>query len=383
MPSIKSMRRVAAIIAVFVLFGALDGVVNGETIYLKSGSKIVGKILEQDDDRVRIEVEVDGGGKAVIGIDRKRIDRIETATTRAERIAAAEDLLDIEEFDRAESDFRDLVRNEPKDARARLGLAKALVGLYRYDEAVKTLEHYLVLVKQDRDAGLMMYLAGQYLEAHEYRDAKKTAREAAALYPDDAELQVAADEFSKRVDRVRSGAEQLKERETAHTAMIKQRIEERAEWDKERGNSHESVKVGQELADWAAESWPKLVLGRYLDIDANKDEWRDYARGADVERLRGKVTRCQLKFTVDEVRWRELYDHQKAVVLYGWYYQLKSLYPRSNPVVTVVTIKEERGKEKEVNLARASWDGRREQVIVDRWTQENRDPDRPRPAVNK
>jgi hypothetical protein len=38
---------------------------------------------------------------------------------------------------------------------------------------------------------------------------------------------------------------------------------------------------------------------------------------------------------------------------------------------------DERGKQVEKRLARSSWDGRRDQVVVDRWTKENRDPGRP------
>ena len=74
---------------------------RAETVFLKSGSKITGKILEQNEQKIRIQVDVEGGGKAVMTIDRSRIDRIETETTRAESIAAAEGLLAAEEFRRA------------------------------------------------------------------------------------------------------------------------------------------------------------------------------------------------------------------------------------------------------------------------------------------
>lgn len=49
----------------------------------------------------------------------------------------------------------------------------------------------------------------------------------------------------------------------------------------------------------------------------------------------------------------------------------------------MVCIVQERGKDKEKKLARGSWDGRREQVIVDRWTKENREPGRPTRRVIK
>lgn len=373
-------RALKTVVLGAAVLATLTGVISAESVYLKTGSKITGKVLEDGDDKVRVQVELDGK-TSVITIDKRRVDRIETDATRVQRLAAAQALLELEEFQKAENDFRKLVHNEPKDARARLGLARALVGIHKYSEAVKTLEHHLQLAPEEHDADLMMYLALQYLEAREYRDAKKTAREAAGLKPDDETLQIAADEFRDRVDRVRNGTEQLKERVSAQQAAIKARIEERREWNQELGNSFESVEVGQGLADWVAESWPKLILGRYLDLNAQAGDWRDYQSGNDVEKLRKSVTRCQMKFVVDEPRWLGLYDHQKSVVLYGWYYQLRELYWTSFPVVTVVTMKEERGKQKEFKLARASWDGRRDQIIVERWTKENHDPGRPRPRL--
>jgi len=383
LPNMEGMKRVLTAIAVFALLGWLGSISTAETIYMKSGSKLTGKILEETEEKVKLEVEVEGGGKAVITIDKSRIDRIETADTFTERVQAAEAQLAAEDFRRAEDSFRELLRNEPKDARVRMGLAKALVGLFRYEEAVKTLEHYLVLVDRDRDSDLMLYLADQYLHARNYRDAKKTAREAADLYPQNKGLQVAVDEFLKKCDRVRSGSEQLKERETAESAERKQRIEERKEWDEEKGNSRESVEFGQTLSDWTSESRPKLVLGRYLKLDAPKDDWSRYMHGGDEENLQASVTRADMKFIVDEVRWLELYDHQKAVLVYGWYYQMKDRYPKTFPVVEVVSMVTERGKEKEKKLARGSWDGRREQVIVDRRTQEIREPGRPTRRIIK
>lgn len=381
--NMERMKRLLAMIAVTALLVCVSAVSTAETIYMKSGSKLSGKVLEESDTKVKLEVDVEGGGKAVITIDKSRIDRIETADSYRERVEAAEAHLDKDDFRRAEDAFRELVRNETKDARVRLGLAKALVGLYRYEEAVKTLEHYLVLVDQDRDTDLMLYLADQYLQAREYRDAKKTAREAADLYPENKGLQVTVDEFLKKCDRVRSGAEQLKERETAESAERKARIETRKEWDKEKGNSHESVEFGQALVDWTAESRPKLIFSRLLELEAQKDDWNKYMYGGDEERLQQAVTRADMKFVVDEARWLELYDHQKAVMVYGWYYQLKERYPKTYPVVEVVCIVKERGKDKEKKLARGSWDGRRERVIVDRWTKENREPGRPTRRIIK
>lgn len=377
------MKRLLTGIAVLALFLGLSAVSTAETIYMKSGSKLTGKVIEETDDKVKLEVDVEGGGKAVITIEKSRIDRIETADSYEGRVEAAELHLKNEDYRRAEDAFRELVRNEPRDARVRQGLAKALVGLFRYEEAVKTLEHYLVLVDQNRDSDLMLYLADQYLYARNYRDAKKTAREAGDLYPDNKSLQVAVDEFLKRCDRVRSGAEQLKERDTAESAERANRAEARKEWDKERGNSLESVEFGQSLANWTGESRPKLVLGQFLNIEAARDDWNRYMLGGDEKLLQEAVTRADLKFTVDESRWLELYDHQKAVIIYGLYYQMKERYPKTYPVVEVVCTVNERGKDKDKKLARGSWDGRREKVVVDRWTNENREPGRPTRRIIK
>ena len=197
------------------------------------------------------------------------------------------------------------------------------------------------------------------------------------MYPQDKGLQATVDDFLKRCDRVKSGSEQLKERETAESAERKRRIEERKTWDKAKGNSFESVESGKKLEDWTAESNEKLILDRYMEIDADKDAWGNYMAGGDEKSLQEKVTRCEMKFVVDETRWAEMYDHVKAVLIYGWYYQMKARYPKCFPSVTVVSVSKDGGKEKEKKLARGSWDGRKEQVIVDRWTKEHRDPGRP------
>lgn len=377
------MRYALRISLALVLLLGVISLAQAETIYLKSGSKITGKVLEDSGEKVRIEVEVEGGGKAVMSIERSRIDRIEDATTFAERIKAANDLLALENYRQAEADFRELVHDEPKDEQSRLGLAKALVGLYKYEEAVKTLEHYLLLVDRDRSADLMLYLADQYLQARNFRDAKKTAREASDLYPTDKGLQATVDAFLKRCDRVKSGAEQLKERETAMGAERKRRVEDRKEWDKEKGNSADSVEFGQELVNWTAESNPKLMISRYVELGAERNAWSDYMAGGEASVLQADVTRSEVKLIVDEVRWLEMYDHQKRILIYGWYYQTKARYPKSNPSISVVSIEKENGKEKEKKLARGSWDGRNEEVVVDRWTKENRDPGRPTKRVIK
>jgi tetratricopeptide (TPR) repeat protein len=367
-------RRIPLVLVVLL---ALVGAIRAETVFLKSGSKITGKILEDTAEKVRIEVDVEGGGKAVMTIERSRIDRIETETTRAEKIAAADALLALADFRHAEEEFRELVRQEPKDHLARLGLAKSLVGIFRYEEAIKTLEHYLLLVDQDRNTDLMLYLADQYLQAHNYRDAKDVAREAAALYPADRGLQATVDEFVKRCDRVKAGIEQIEERQTAEGAERDRRVKERREWDKERGNSFEACEMGQAILDWTAESNSTLILGSFMEVDADKAVWGAYMAGGEAGALQEAVTRAELKLTVDETRWTEMYDHVKAVLINGWYYQMKQRYPKTFPSVTVVCITKENGKDKEKKLARGSWDGRKEKVVVDRWTKENRDPVRP------
>lgn len=376
------MRLARACLALAALL-ALFGVCRAETVFLKSGNKITGKVLEETADKVRIEVAVEGGGRAVLTIDRERIDRIETETTRADKLAAAQALLTAAEFRKAEAEFRELVRQEPKDPIARLGLAKSLVGLFKYEEAVKTLEHYLLLVDRDRSTDLMLYLADQYLHARNYRDAKSVAREAGDLYPQDKGLQATVDDFIKRCDRVKSGAEQLAERETAESAERKRRVDERREWDKDKGNSFEACEMGKLIEDWTAESNSTLILGRYLDVDTDKTFWAAYMAGGEAKTLQESVTRCELKLVVDETRWTEMYDHVKSVLLNGWYFQLKQRYPKTYPAVTVVCNVKEGGKDKEKKLARGSWDGRKEKVVVDRWTKENRDPGRPVKRVIK
>lgn len=356
---------------------AVAGLVRAETVYLKNGNKLTGKVLEESDDRIKLEVDVEGAGKAIMTIMKSRIDRIEAATTFDERLTAAEGLVVAEDFKAAETTFRDLVRSEPKNARARMGLAKALVGLYRYEEAVKTLEHYLLLVNVNRDVALMLYLAEQYLEARDYSAAKRTAREAGDLYPKDTSLQTAVAELIKRCDRVRTGTEQLRERQTAASAERERLIEARSTWDEKRGNHFDAVEMANGMEAWCAESNSKLILSCYLQAEAPRDDVLRFMAGGEPASLHRAVGKADFKLVVDEARWLDLYDHQKSVLLYGWYYQLKERYPNAWPVVNVVSMAEERGKEVEKRLARSSWDGRRDQVVVDRWTKENRDPGRP------
>ncbi|MCC7510960.1 MAG: tetratricopeptide repeat protein [Planctomycetes bacterium] len=376
------MRRLCLVVCSLALIFTAYSTARAETIYMKSGSKIIGRIIEENESEIKVEVDVEGK-KAVITIKRTRIDRIDKATTFGERMEAAEDLLKQGQGPAAEDAFRDLVRTEPKHAGARLGLAKALVANFKYEEAIKTLEHYLLLVQQGRDPQLMMYLAEQYLYARNFRDAKKTAKEAAALEPQNKDLQAAADDFVKRCDRVQSGREQLDERQTAQQAERARLKELRATWDKEVGNNKEAELAGQMLADWTSEAQPRMLLHRYVEISVPNDALGTWQMGGPERDLQDKVSKCEIKVKVDETIWLGLYDHQKAVFVYGWYYQLRDRYSKCLPVINVVSEVEERGRTIEKKLARGSWDGRRDSVTVDRYTKENRDPTRPVRAVVK
>lgn len=369
------MRKLSLLIACLGLL-ALHASVQAETIHLKGGSKISGKILEQNDDAIKVEVQVDGG-VAVMSIKRSRIERIEEATTFAERLNSAKGLVAAREFKQAEVELRDLLKMNPRSAPARMALADALCGMFRYEEATKTLEHYLILVPNNRDPELALQLATYYLEAGNLRDARKVARETGDLYPENKELGARVDEFLKRIERVRSGSEQMRERDTAEKAELRKRREERAAFDKQRGNNLDAQKAADDLLGWAAEGHPKLVLSASVDLGAPDDAIAAYLNGGEEKAYRDRVTRAQATIKVDIDRWLELYDHQKAVVIYGWYYQMFERYPKSNPQVMVVAAVKEGNVTKDKNLARGSFDGRKDQVIIDRWTKDNAQPGRP------
>jgi tetratricopeptide (TPR) repeat protein len=376
------MRWVRIVLPALLLVAAAQFPAAGETIYLKSGSRLSGKILEQTEEAVKLEVSTDGG-KAVISIDRSRIDRIDKATTFDERLQSADGMLKAGQGPAAEDAYRELMREEPRNVPARIGLSRAMVMNFKYAEALKTLEHYLVLVPTGRNPDVLMALAEQYLYAREYRDARKLAKEAAALHPEDRALQQAADDFAKRVDRVRAGLEQLEERQTKEQAERKQLIEARAKFNKELGNNKEAEEAGQMLVDWTAEAQPRLITSRFAEINVPNDALGAYNLGGPARDLQAKVSKCTLTVKVDETIWLSLYDHQKAIYIYGWYYQLRDRYPRCYPDVLVVVDVDERGRTTEKKLARGTWDGRREWITVDRWTKENRDPTRPVRSVIK
>jgi hypothetical protein len=355
--------------------------VDADTVYLKSGGRLEGEVLEQTEAAVRVQVAA-GESQTVITLKASHVERVETAPTFASRLGSADGLLRVGESAMAEQAYRALVREEPHDAQARIGLADALSANFKDTEALKTLENYLVMVPEGRDPALLMRLAEQYLKARNFRDARKTVQEAAALKPDDKQFQAAANEFKKRVDRSRSGAEQAQERIAAEQSERQRLKDERATWNKGQGNNKEAEQAGKMLEGWTVQYETNMLHGRYVEITVPADALGAYMAGGPARDLQDRVTRCDAKITVNEAVWLSLFDHQKATYIYGWYYQLRDRYPRCAPVITVVAEVEERGKKEEKRLARGSWDGRRESITIDRWTKENRDPTRPtRPVV--
>lgn len=376
------MRRLALAAVALLALWPDSAPVRAEIVHLKGGSKIEGRIVEQTDAEIRIEIKA-GDGTAVMTIKRARIDRIEESATFEDRIKAAQARLDAGDARAAESQYRELVRENPRHSVARMGLAKALYAAFKYAEAIKTLENYVLLVQQGRDPELLLLLADYYLQDGNYKEAKRAAREAADLYPEDKSLALRAEEFLKRIERVRTGVEQIKQRETAEQAELKKRVEERRTWDKKRGTCLDAVRAADALEAWTAESAPKLLFNTMVELGAQDEVIAAYNQGCTDADWQGRVTRVGVTFTVDEVRWTEMYDNEKATLIYGWYHQMRARYGKAYPVVTVECTVKEDGKEKSKNLARGSWDGRRNTVVVDRWTRENRDPAKPKPKVIK
>ncbi len=367
--------RTALTIAFLALLAGWSPVA-ADTVHLRSGARIAGKVLEQSDESVKLQVEV-ASGTAVISIARTRIDRIEHEPGFAERLKAAADLLKANQAPAAEDAYRALVHEEPANAAARMGLAQAMAANFKAAEALKTLEHYLELVTTDRDADLLLMLAEQYLYMRDYRSARRATRDASAARPGDRAWQSVVDELSKRIDRVRAGLEPLQDPRADEQAGRIELIRQRAEFNPELGNNREAEEAGNALVAWTAEAQPRLIVGRHMEISVPAADLSAYNQGGSAANLQGKVTKCEFKVKVDETIWLSLYDHQKALYIYGWYYQLRDRYPRCYPTVTVVAEVEERGRKTEKRLARGTFDGRRDSVTVDRWTKENRDPSRP------
>jgi tetratricopeptide (TPR) repeat protein len=372
------MRYALTAIAVIVIL-ALPA--DAELVYLKSGAVLDGRVLEDSEHGITLEVPREGGA-TLLSIPREHLLRVDTDADFQARLARAEALLRTSQYAQSEELLRELLRQQPQHAGARMGLARALIATRRSTEALRVLDAYLELVEHERNAALVLFTAEQYLEARDFRNARRLAREAASLPTADEELKSEADEFVRRIERVRSGAEQFQERTAAEQADRARLRAERANWNSDLGNSREAEDAGLMLAEWTADAQPRLLLSRHVEITAPTEAMNAYLAGGDARELRERVNRCNVKLRVDETIWLSLYDHQKAVFIYGWYYQLKDRFPRCSPAVTVVVETEERGRMVEKRVARGTWDGRRESVTIDRWTRENRDPNRPvRPVI--
>jgi tetratricopeptide (TPR) repeat protein len=354
-----------------------------DTIHLTNGGRLEGRIVERADDRIYVQVST-ARGPSIIGVRRNRILRIDEGPNFDADLAAAQAKLEAGETADAEIEFRALVRREPANGPARIGLARALSANFKYVEALKILENYLELVaEEDRDPNVLLALAEQYMYAREFRLARRVARDAGALAGEDEELKERAEILERTIERYRTGQQQSRERQAAHEEVVKERRKERAEWDEEVGNNREAQDTAEKLSAWVTETHPTLVSGVYLSINAPDDVARAYMAGEDVSELRERVNRAEFKVIVDEALWTSLYDRHKAQLVNGWYFQLNDLYPRSNPRVMVYVKTTERGREVEKMVARGAYDGRRRAVLVERWTERNPDPSRPARNVDQ
>ena len=372
------MRRALLLLGCIALalaaltFGATPS--RAETIYLKSGSKLTGKIVEQTDEAVKLEVAVEGGGSAVITIKRSRIDRIEKADSFDERVAAAQRRLDANFFDDAERGFRELVRENPKHAQARMGLARALYGNKKLTEALKILDHYLLLTPTGRDAQLLLLAAEYRMYNGDYREAKDLAREAAATDPLNNALKDQSAALAKRVDRYRDGTEAAEKKAAEQKAELDKRASERSQFDRTAGNNLDACEAASELATWMRQGDPGIIVSIKITLGASNKAESFYARGGDAAEYRKAVETVAVVAVVNEANWLRLLDNVKQEHLYGFYYQLKQRYPNTTPLVTFVKRDaDDKGRTKQTDLARGSWDGKRGKIVVELWTPANVD----------
>lgn len=350
---------------------------RAETIYLKSGAKIIGRVIEDKPDSLKVEVAVEGG-IAVLTLHRDKIDRIEKATTFDERLAIAERWLE-DNSAGAETRLRDLVREDPRHVGARIGLARALTKLGRDSEALKTMEHYFALVQDRRDPAALLYYAELLMYRGDYRDARKWARDASALEPQNAKVREQSDALVRRIERMRDGTEAAEVRAAASRAEIDARIKERAAWDKATGTNLDAQQAGEELRLWAQQGGNNVVESTNIRLTAADRAEGAYARGGDVADYRKTVTVVTATIIVNETQWLAPYDHQKRILMNGWFYQLRERYPASVPVIQVQKMdKDRQGRPQPVDIARGLYDGRKERLVVDLWTPPNVDPTRPR-----
>lgn len=368
------MRAMIPVLAALLWLPGLAA--QTQTLHLVGGAKLKGRVLEQTTDEVKFEVALETGS-AVLNVARARIVEVADDNTLVHGLASARAMLAMKDYHKAEEAARALLRLDPMHSGARMALADSLYGQFRVEEATRTLDHYLQLVPVARDPELLLQLAQYYLEAQNYRDARKLAREAADLLPENKDLHARVEEFLKRMDRVRTGSEQLREREAAERALVRQRREQRAEFDRNMGNLRDAQEAVILLTAWTQVSATRLLAGMKLELTAPDEAIASYQYGGEATELQGRVTRAALTVRVDEASWTGMFDHQKAMYLNGWYFQLRARYTRAYPTISVVCTVREGGQEKDKLLARASWDGRKEQVVIDRTTKENRDPTRP------
>ncbi len=369
------MRRAVLLLGCLALsLLAIASPSRAETIYLKSGSKLTGKIVEQNDDAVKLEVAVEGGGSAVITIKRSRIDRIETADSFDERVAAAQTRLDASFFDDAERGFRELVREKPKHAAARMGLARALYGNKKITEALKILDHYMLLMPTGRDAQLLLLAAELRMLNGDWREAKDLAREAAATDPLDNALKDQAAALSKRVDLYRDGTEAAEKKAAEQKAELDKRASERSQFDRTVGNNMDACEAASELATWMRQGDPGIIATIKITLGASNKAESFYARGGDALEYRKAVETVAVVAIINESNWLRLLDNVKQEHIYGFYYQLKQRYPNTTPLVTFVKRDaDDKGRTKQTDVARGSWDGKRARIVVELWTPANVD----------
>ncbi|MCC6572169.1 MAG: hypothetical protein IT462_00125 [Planctomycetes bacterium] len=369
-------KLVIALAAVAML---APGFAGAETIYLRSGSRLSGMVVEDKAEGVKVAVTSDNGNTAILTIAREKIDRVEKVGTFDERLKVAQGVLDDDDGPDAEPRFRELVRENPRHGGARIGLAKSLVNLGRETEAFKTMEHYVALTTDKRDPRALLYYAELLLQRGDHRDARKWTKEAGAQDPGNAKLKEQVDAQMKRIERVRDGADIADQKAAALKAEVEKRVKERAAFDRATGTNLDASQAGKALAEWTNGAGAQVVESTVITLEAADRAEGNFARGVESAEYQKFVENVSVVVQVTEAAWTKLYDHQKRQQIYGWFYQLRARYPNAVPRITVQkTEKDKRGQPVVTELARGTWDGRKEEIVVDMWTAANVDPTRPR-----
>jgi hypothetical protein len=232
-------------------------------------------------------------------------------------------------------------------------------------------------VPAGRDPWLVLLLAELRMYRGDYYEAKNTAREAAALEPANSELRDAANALIKRVDRYRDGTEAAEQKAAEQRAEYEKRAEARAQYDRTRGSNLDACEAAAELENWFRERESGVIAAIKVTTTAEGKAENVYARGGDAEEYRKAVELVSATIVVNEANWLRYYDHVKQGHLYGFYYQLRNRYPRTTPVVSVVKRdSDDKGRVRQTDLARASWDGKRARIVVELWTPQNIDRNR-------